>query len=358
MVTFSVVPSGRFDAHTLIAASDSNTTHQNIAEYVCTGTNDQITIQNAIDNATDGDTLYFLNGTYNLTPATSLGEVLGIGSYDEWNMACQIDKGLKLTGDPGAEIKLVNGSITPTGPGVTMFLVYGDGGTTVSNLRVDGLNFNGNKPTLAPVHNSAFFLKTPDTLWIENNLFEHGSYHIWGDMSKTGENFHINQNTFKCNYWNGMALHNGGKNSEIRGNIFQSPLQGLLIDTCEEVIVAGNIFTDVTSTSSSPSPPNGIALYIYDSVYNCIFNNNLITTPKSGKTPWGIYAYTEVVGSHKTCDYNLYQNNYITAWGNGTGIYLNGEGNIVKGNVFRGLTGTVMDDQGTNTITEDNIGLE
>lgn len=353
------ISTGQFYAEPfhVIAASDSSQYHRNIAEYVCDGTNDEITIQSAIDNATEGETLYFCNGTYSLNPQTS-GVFMG-EAYTDWLVAVKLTKGLTLTGDSGALLKIQTGTTGVVGNGVVMFNVLGEDDTNaVENLHIHGLTFDGQKSGVVCTQDNLIFLRRANNVWIENNTFQNGSWHIYGDLSQTGENFHVNNNLFDCNYWNGMSLHNGGSHSEIRGNIFQSPLQALLIDTCEGVVVADNIFTDVTTGTNSP--PNGIAIYILDRVLNSVFTNNIIKSPKSGKTPYAFYAYTTPETTphiHDTSNYNLIQGNLITDWDNGLGIVLNGESNVIMGNVFNNVGGNIMDDQGTNTVIKGNVGL-
>ena len=59
----------RSSAAIIVAASDSSASAKARADVVCTGTNDHVAINAAIDSLTAGGTVLFRTGTYNLASA-------------------------------------------------------------------------------------------------------------------------------------------------------------------------------------------------------------------------------------------------------------------------------------------------
>jgi nitrous oxidase accessory protein len=172
------------------------------------------TIQEAIDNASAGDTVYVKKGTYRYT-----------GGGDN---AIRIDKPLSLIGEYSQKTVITRGekyrkytynviSITADNVTVSGFTIIGNWGLT--GLRIEG------------IHSQPSGIKI-----IGNNI----ASSRWGILTYGGENYIISQNNITGNT-DGIAF--SSSNSVISGNNITGNDGGINIDSCANVTVSGNKIT-------------------------------------------------------------------------------------------------------------------
>jgi len=134
----------------IVAASDSSASAKARADVICTGTNDHVAINSAIDSLTSGGTVLFRAGTYNLASAividrdwvTLKGE--GKSHWSKYNGPYPTHA---VAGAPGGA-KLLQATSAQKGIviGTTTANMHGDTrhkGIAIRDLYICGANYNG-----------------------------------------------------------------------------------------------------------------------------------------------------------------------------------------------------------------------
>ncbi len=228
--------------NSLIFVLDFSTNHSNVRAEIITvddnGNADYLTIQEAIDNSSNGDTIYVWAGTY-------------------------------------YENVIVNKSVTLIGNGTSETIINGSKSIRESILVIDikanwvnisGFTITGGKSDWG---SGGVRIYEFDNCTIKNNIFSNNEYGILTDWYFEPSNNHIEKNIFELNNC-GLAIH--GNSNIIEDNIFISNKRNGL--SCSGF--NNKIFNNQISNCSR----NGIRLSgENNTIENCtIFNINLQDT--------------------------------------------------------------------------------
>lgn len=284
----------------IVAASNSLGTVAGVnpkADYVCVGTDDQLTIQTAIDAlGADGGAVYLLEGTYNLSDSINLDN---IAPNDSGKSLIGAGKATVLRASLGS-INLINASSV--------------NGIIISRLSLDG---NSLASTNGIFLNTVTYSKI-DKLWIER-IARDGLRLNFSTNNNTISNCQIQQGTgsFRGIFLLGFSNNNLIQNNHISGNgadgidMANSSQNRLLANT-----VSGN-FSD-----------SGI--HLSNSSDNTVSENNLRNSGWFG------------IRLENNCSNNLLSHNLISQ-SSMDGIYVyNSNNNIISGNTILNNTGRGM----------------
>ncbi|WP_422369115.1 beta strand repeat-containing protein [Pelagibius sp.] len=185
---------------------------------------DYTTIQDAIDAAQDGDTIY-----------------VRAGNYDETVTINKLVKLYGAFGDVAADDSDRSGTGETTIQGA-IILSDGADGTTIDGFTIaDGATVQGQ---LAGIYLAA---GATDVV-IENNVFERsgGFDSFRGILTTSGggnSGLTISQNSF-TGWATGVFLNPGSTDAEVSGNVFDGNFVGMSVDGPDATLIAGNTFTN------------------------------------------------------------------------------------------------------------------
>lgn len=284
---------------TTIVVAASNSLHT-VADYICTGTNDQTTINTAIGALpAGGGRILLLEGTYNLGGAVVINK-----------------SNVSLEGQGMATIlKLANSTNTDC-------VQIGDGTNTYTNIYIKNLLVDGNMANQTTGANGINLRSTTNYCAIRectiqntifNNInFEGTSYYTIIENNyllntKAGQGYaNISSNStegfgiFKNNYCsgadgNGIFMNGGGGEGDtIEGNVILNLTGGYAITTSIRSRTEGNLIK-----LSGVSTANGI----YDNqgqndiFCNIIYCTNNPTTNYSNGLIFSASSYTNIIGN-------------------------------------------------------------
>jgi parallel beta-helix repeat protein len=252
-------------------------------------------IQDAIDNASDGDTVFVYNGTY----------------YEN----IVIDKSINLIGE-NKNTTIIDGGRKDDVVDIVTDSVY------VSGFTIQNGSLFWYATAGVRIKDSAFNI-------IENNIVQDNYEGVW---TKGGNNTTVSNNIIKKNLKS--ALWIDGKNNVIDNNsIMDNGRAGIVFLDCNDSLISNN------SISSSAS--NGI--YLGRSHHNRICDN-VITKCKAG-----IF----IVGT----SYNVVSRNIITDTTTYDGITLGGSYNVVSENTLinNTMSGIRVSNSSFNTIKKNIV---
>jgi len=277
------------------------------------------TIQEGIDNATDGDTVFVFNGTYYL------------------NQSIRLNKSIRLSGED-KYLTIIDGNRTDENPDLWFDGIY----ATVCNVTIE--RFIIQKADIG-IHlvNSNFSIVRDNVIATDlfyddganyytsrgvllehscnnaiynNNLTDNG-YGVWLDYSSNCNNITDNLISSKANetdparYWDGILIYNSNYNNAINNTIGKLWDCGFgLYQACNNT-VQDNIITDIYGRTDPQQFGYGIVL-CFSSHYNVVTNNSIFNSD-----PWGISL--EYNSNGNTLVFNNLVNNSI-------GIFLNNSG--------------------------------
>jgi len=257
-------------------SSSLEDTYHNTIDVKSINVRDSI-IQDAIDNANDGDTIYISSGIY----------------YEN----IIVDKPLTIIGE-GADTTIVDGM----GLNEHIFNIISDNveitGFTIMNCSIgfSGIRVNNNS---CNIHNNVFSdcgggveLWNVENVDIHNNTIEDNT---WGIYVHSSEDCSINDNAISNNVY-GMEL--GYSTIEIKNNIIENnSLYGILQLWSNNVVFEYNTFTNHSNIALQlySSKDNIITGNFFKDNYKCITlddscNNTLINNNVSGNR-YGIYFW-------------------------------------------------------------------
>jgi parallel beta-helix repeat protein len=326
----------------IVAASDSQQKYK--ADYICSGSGDQTTINNAISALpSGGGIIYLLEGTYNLTGPITItkSNVAIIGS-----------------GKATVLKRMWNSS---SAEGV---ITVGDGTNAYEGILISNLQIDGNKGSYANSYNHGIFFKKYITKskikgnWIQNSA-GNGIY-FYATASGESNSYNIIEgNDIRSNSYYGIFLYYSSYNI-ISGNTVQgNSSSGILLSSSSNNTVSGNtvqgntyygiyIYSSSNNTISGNTVQGNNQYGIYLSSTS---NNNTITgNTVQGNSYHGISLYSS---SNNTISGNTVQGN------NQYGIYLFSTsnnntitGNTVQGNSYHGI---YLESSSNNTISGNKI---
>ncbi len=333
-------------------------------------------IQDAIDNASDGDTVFVYNGTYyeNLI----VNKTLRIEGEDR-NSTIIDGRGLKVTVKIAADCVNVNG-FTITNNSDNLY----DAGLYISGkyCTVTSNNISDNN------HNQIRFSKNSGHNIITNNIIgSNGSTN--GICFFYSSNNVIKGNTI-ANNWHGLSMAHYSNNNIIEGNIFltkKSSAHGSgkgidMYNHCENNEIIGNTILNgfeaielCISCNNNDIQRNiisnhsGHAIDIFSSgdntiVANFIKNNHIGIYLSQEQTRGTIIKDNVILNNSHSGIYsawdagdNIYDGNTIMK-NNFSGIWLQRSSqNIIKNNLFKSnnQTGLLLSPSGSNTIYLNNF---
>ena len=304
---------------TLIVAA-SNSQNKEKADYICTGTNDDLVINSAINALpATGGLVFLLDGTYNVNPQTATGS----GGLSAINFSSNY-VALAGTGN-NAVLKLINS----WGSG-TAYIVYAGSknGVTVSNIKIDGNSSNQSAGTIHGVYFDTDTRSLISGMEIDN-ITNVGIYLTATTYSR------IIGNGTNTTGSGGIHLDNSSMyNSISSNNIYNNPNGGLQVNNSSNY----NTFTNnVVDTQAQES-------YVYNnSSYNTftgdVFNNYTGTwsaVATNASAVGNIFSGITVSNSSRNC------------------ISIAGTNNVLTGSTITNCTYIALAAGGNGTLISDN----
>lgn len=335
----------------VIAASDSPSTLG--ADYVCTGTADDVTINAAIEALpASGGTIYLLEGTYDIT--------------DDIDM----DSYTTVRGAGWQTVLKVSSSISAT---THVFSIDGSEHTEVSDLFIDGNDTSGHGQTVRGV-----WIDEGSSYIVLRNLKIMRCYDgISGDEYGWIEWVDISGCHIEDISDDGLDLNYFTHTRVVNNTITDIGDNGIDTERLAYSLIADNIVTDCGG--------HGIELEseVYYSCYNCVISGNVIDTVGGNGIEANSGQYTTICGNfiYSVTGHGLYIGalayvgtddqkfgGRLTIVGNqfrsigGDGIKEeSGEvyASVIVGNSFYNVTGTVLNlDSSAGTEAWNNLGAD
>jgi hypothetical protein len=315
-------------SYLLVAASDSRSSVKAGADYVCDGTADEVTIQEAIDEFfDDGGTVLLASGTYIFA-----GDI--VFNYHKSNIRFlgSGEGNTIISGDPGGssgfiQLNTTTGqtlenlifsdfsidatSITSSGAG--NFISNGVGGTidgiTIQRIKMSGVDEAGHKGvefTDADVTHEniriedchitsegfasyGVLMKNASKVWVQDNYVEVVGQDAYNGISLYGdtEEFHVNNNHIESSGHSGIAISpahygeiignyvNAAATDETLSGIGVGVEAGIEIEwkeshdgasTSDKVVVSGNTVNAIVSPTGTNAQQHGILIINRDAL--------------------------------------------------------------------------------------------
>jgi len=292
----AAAPSKPLEATVFVAASDARSDVKSLADFVCTGANDDVTIEQAI----------------NSLPAAGGRVVLSEGNYTFGSSLDILKSNVTLEGQGSGTV--IKGAIG------TSYIIVGNGSTALSNIKIANLAIDGTGQTSGHgiyFYGGSGYLITNSIIkncWIKN-CYSNGIRLYYS------QNCIVIGNICSGSYFEGIFIRNSNNNLII-GNISQlNSSVGIEVYYSNYNVVNGNVCKDNSQIV------DGIAqdIYLHYANYNIISNNILIATT-TNRTQLGVFETSD-------CDYNL-----------------------IHGNIAYGQTAGGYNTSGAHTVLADNIG--
>jgi parallel beta-helix repeat protein len=279
----------RTTATLIVAASDS--ANKEKADYICTGTNDDVMIETAIAALpAGGGILHLLEGTYNIS--------------NEVNITSNV----KMVGaGPSTVLKLA-----AVGTTMDVIDVASAQNVIISSLRVDGTSGTGG------TQNGIYFASTAassSVVAVEVHNMRNDGFKMGAPKSIT-----IKDSIFRNNIGNGINIYDGSYGQVVNNISRYNGLSGLYSSGgAENWVIDSNIFSNNTT-----------GIWVQDSWRNIISNNQSVLNTQ------GFFSsdcsYSQIIGNRFGDNissginfggyYNSISDNQVI--GNGVGIYTRG----------------------------------
>jgi parallel beta-helix repeat protein len=306
----AAAPAKPLEATVFVAASDARSEVKALADFVCTGTNDDATIEQA----------------FAALPAAGGKVKLSEGTFT-FNSSLDILKSnVTLEGSgPGTKIFLANGANTSV-------IVVGNGATALSNIKICNLLIDGNKTNQTAPSMGILFYGTSGYL-ITNSVIEN----VWvkncygnGIHLQYGNNNIVTGNNCQSNGYEGIYIYYSNNNTVTGNNCQSNGYEGIRLEYGNNNTVTGN--------NCQSNGYEGILLY-----YG---NNNTVTGNNCQSNSY--HGIDLEYGNNNTVTGNNCQSNTIH------GIFLDySNNNTVTGNNCQsnGKVGIKLTSSNNNTIT-------
>jgi parallel beta-helix repeat protein len=300
---------------TLVVAA-SNSLHPERADYPCTGINDHLVIQAALDAlpATGGE-VKLLDGTYNCEATINLdtnqtlrgcgrNTILTTATANLIFLSAVGGPGTELTGIVIADVQIDGGAGSISDCGIYFeYVDYSLIQNVYSRRHVSGTG----------TYLSGIYLLSSDFNRIINNTYqENGFGGIYLDSSSDNT---ISSNTCSGNIYRGIYLYNFSSHNTISGNTCsENGFHGICLDSSSDNTISGN--TCIANSQDATDTYDDIWVGS-DSNYNNIQGNTCRAGALANKPRYGINI------CHADCDGNLVTNNDLHDDGFGTGSFNN-----------------------------------
>jgi len=321
------------------------------ADKTCDGTDDQVTINEAINElrqsgAARFGAVYLLEGDYSISASINLPRgtsLIGTGAKTVLHVATGVSNLNVINAKPHtfiSQLKISGDNIGANNNGIYFSYNYDpmfDKGATVKHVWIEIINGNGIKVAM------------PEAI-ISENFFTSNSTAICIDGSGEDTEYKslIARNILNTN-GTGIHINLSYANTVLENRIRSSTLYGIYLYGGSENIISGNI--------ASASASHGILLY-YNSDFNLISGNNLINNGSSTtEFPTGVIPSDITIASS---NYNSVTDNLIST-NKHHGIFLKTTGNnCVNANLYSagadiGYDGIKLDGATDNLISTNRL---
>jgi parallel beta-helix repeat protein len=326
---------------------------------------DYPTIQSAIDNALDGETIYVWAGTYTENVLVNkMVTLIGNGSTDSI-----------IDGSGGNVVNIQSDWVNITGFNIT----NGNDGiyfSSFSNITISGNNItmnnhdgiflqdssNYNKIFKNNISESFFGIEVKNSCNYntisENNIFDNHEG-MWLQISC---NFNtISNNNITSNNYDGIDLSISSNNNTISGNnITSNNEDGIdLSSSCN--------YNNITNNNVSSNIEHGI--HLYQSPHNLVENNNvfsniqygirLVSSSNSNITGNDVFLNTQDgISLNSASNTSITGNNVSSNSDDGISLYISSNSNTVSGNIVSSdVEGILVVDSSNNNITNNIVSM-
>jgi len=257
--------------------------------------------------------IQFLEPNDDLQTAVDQGGIIYL-SEGTWNIASTIDV------DQGKSVEIIGsgeGTILKSGNFDKLFYITSCKSFRITNLKIDVSNYTANYNIIY-----VYDLTNHPHVYVENIIF-------YGDNTNYGVGVKGVSNNITIKYCKNINVpyicQLSGNYNKIIG------CRGIKTDNVGSPIFLNGDYNTVTDCHFEGV---GAGVYMDGSSYNTIKGNIFIDNAE------GVYMVN-------SCDYNTIVGNTIK--GCTYGVYVNGTGNVIRGNVFENNTTDVDNTNGTNT---------
>jgi parallel beta-helix repeat protein len=284
-VPYAQMPTLGGTATFVVAASDSE--NKDKADYVCTGTDDQGKVMEAIgDLPANGGSIILLEGTYTVD---ANDDPIAITSTDNVTLQGQ-GKGTKLclgTGISSNIIKVTSSS------GTAIKDLFTDGTTTAASGGIDiyqcGILFDtvtdSNISDVFSISNKMYGIHIYDSserVDVSGCVCKDNTRS--GIFLSTSDDIIIGANICFSNDTTGIQLHGTTNSTIVSNNCTENLSSGIYLDTASH-------YNAVTGNTCTSNAINGIYLYYY------VYDNSVTGNTCHSNTLDGVFASTNVLGS-------------------------------------------------------------
>ena len=317
---------------------------------------DYPTIQEAINHATDGDTIFVYNETY----------------YEH----VVIDKSLSLVGEDRHSTIIDGGgtgsviSVTANNVNINGFTIQNSGSTSSdSGIYVISSGNNISRNTITNNKNGIYLYYSNSNTVSDNNIYSNNWYGIYLYYSNSNT---VSDNNIYSNYNDGIYLYYSNSNTVSDNSAYSNNNGIYLYCSSSNVIFDNNVSnndcgiwisqlsnSNVISGNNLPSNKNGIYLYYSNNnvisgndaysnkdygIYLQYSGNNIITNNNAySNNLYGIYLYYS--SNDNTIHHNNFINNIDQVWSDSVNVWNdNNEGNYWSDYAGQDLNGNGIGD--------------
>jgi hypothetical protein len=364
--------SGRKCATIVIGNTGAKHTANDV-DYLCTGTNDHIIINNAITALPSGGGMIILReGTYKLGGTITVNKdkvvLQGMGDSTELKLTEVTGKSYTIIDVSKSNCKIagikLSSSVNPENGGYGIYIT-GDGNTVTGNNIMNGSTSGSTygvyilgKNNSVTGNNIANSSSTASSTGVHitvnnatNNLVEGNTIANKGTGGSTG--VRIEQGSSGNRVMNNTINNSGGGSTGVLIQGINGDSNGIGGLVSEKNVVSGN--TIMNSATDSSGSSTGIQITA-NANNNAVLGNNIANTAKNISYGVDINTSNNIVTGNRIANTKVSGTN-----NNCIGIYITKDNNVVSGNIITNSNATSTDcigisiTENNNTITSNNI---
>ena len=312
------------------------------------GGSEYTTIQEAVDNASTGDTIIVANGTYYESVLINVTNVTLKGNSSS---ACKIIYHYDGSHELDDYAAVIN--VTASGVNITGFNISATGnysyGIRLNSTAAYNSNITNNNISTTDMYSHAIFICQSSNNAVKNNKIDLASISGYGIYlsNSTGNNLINNSIEVTGSYGIGIFLIDHSKNNTITNNTITTINSWGTGIYLQDLSNNNNLTDNIIKTYGSSG---GDGILIYGSSNNNLNSNEINTTGYRGH---GIYL-------QESSNNNTLIQNIINSWAYGIYLYFNSNDNkLVKNNIttysYQGYGIYLYFDSGDNKLIENNI---